>query len=102
MTYGSLPLAQLDVRIDGRAAQVPYSVGATAASSRKRRWQHMSGPGHPLDDEPESGIEGERVKPKDSTRQRLRDDAREPAYIKTVRSEGYVFAVQVEIKASRG
>ncbi|MGY4177736.1 two-component system OmpR family response regulator [Bradyrhizobium sp. USDA 4518] len=35
-------------------------------------------------------------------RQRLRDDAREPAYIKTVRSEGYVFAVQVEIKASRG
>ena len=29
-------------------------------------------------------------------RQRLRDDAREPRYIKTVRSEGYVFAVAVE------
>jgi two-component system, OmpR family, response regulator len=29
-------------------------------------------------------------------RQRLRDDAREPSYIKTVRSEGYVFAVAVE------
>jgi two-component system OmpR family response regulator len=29
-------------------------------------------------------------------RQRLRDDAREPSYIKTVRSEGYVFAVSVE------
>jgi two-component system OmpR family response regulator len=26
----------------------------------------------------------------------LRDDAREPRYIKTVRSEGYVFAAQVE------
>ena len=26
----------------------------------------------------------------------LRDDAREPRYIKTVRSEGYVFSVQVE------
>jgi len=33
-------------------------------------------------------------------RQRLRDDAREPCYIKTVRSEGYVFAASVE--ASRG
>lgn len=30
-------------------------------------------------------------------RQRLRDDAREPRYIKTVRSEGYVFAAAVEI-----
>ena len=30
-------------------------------------------------------------------RQRLRDDAREPTYIKTVRSEGYVFAMPVEI-----
>lgn len=29
-------------------------------------------------------------------RQRLRDDAREPRYIKTVRNEGYVFAVAVE------
>ena len=29
-------------------------------------------------------------------RQRLRDDVREPRYIKTVRSEGYVFASQVE------
>ncbi|MGN6828205.1 response regulator [Paucibacter sp. M5-1] len=29
-------------------------------------------------------------------RQRLRDDAREPRYIKTVRSEGYVFAALVE------
>jgi len=28
-------------------------------------------------------------------RQRLRDDAREPRYIKTVRSEGYVFSAQV-------
>ncbi|HEY9024218.1 MAG TPA: response regulator [Burkholderiaceae bacterium] len=28
-------------------------------------------------------------------RQRLRDDAREPMYIKTVRSEGYVFSAQV-------
>ncbi|ECA5827045.1 response regulator [Salmonella enterica] len=31
-------------------------------------------------------------------RQRLNDDAREPFYIKTVRSEGYVFAVPVELK----
>jgi two-component system OmpR family response regulator len=31
-------------------------------------------------------------------RQRLRDDAREPHYIKTVRSEGYVFASTVEAK----
>jgi two-component system OmpR family response regulator len=29
-------------------------------------------------------------------RQRLNDDAREPRYIKTVRSEGYVFASTVE------
>lgn len=29
-------------------------------------------------------------------RQRLRDDAREPRYIKTVRSEGYVLASAVE------
>lgn len=31
-------------------------------------------------------------------RQRLREDAREPAYIKTVRSEGYVLAAPVVIK----
>ena len=31
-------------------------------------------------------------------RQRLRDDAREPAYLKTVRSEGYVLAAAVMIK----
>ena len=30
-------------------------------------------------------------------RQRLRDDAKEPAYIKTVRSEGYVFAMPVTV-----
>ncbi|MDB6047996.1 MAG: chemotaxis protein CheY [Pseudomonas sp.] len=30
-------------------------------------------------------------------RQRLQDDAREPAYIKTMRSEGYVFSYPVEI-----
>lgn len=30
-------------------------------------------------------------------RQRLQDDARDPAYIKTVRSEGYVFSYAVEI-----
>jgi two-component system OmpR family response regulator len=30
-------------------------------------------------------------------RQRLRDDAREPAYIKTVRSEGYVLSMPVEV-----
>jgi two-component system OmpR family response regulator len=34
-------------------------------------------------------------------RQRLGDDAREPTYIKTVRSEGYVFAVPVEISEQR-
>jgi two-component system, OmpR family, response regulator len=34
-------------------------------------------------------------------RQRLNDDAREPAYIKTVRSEGYVFSMPVEIKEVR-
>jgi two-component system, OmpR family, response regulator len=34
-------------------------------------------------------------------RQRLRDLAREPAYIKTVRSEGYVLAVPVEIAKAR-
>ncbi len=34
-------------------------------------------------------------------RQRLREDAREPAYIKTVRSEGYVLAVPVEITTAR-
>lgn len=33
-------------------------------------------------------------------RQRLRDDAREPRYIKTVRSEGYVFAAAVEPRAT--
>jgi two-component system OmpR family response regulator len=31
-------------------------------------------------------------------RQRLRDDAREPRIIKTVRGEGYVLAAQVEAK----
>lgn len=31
-------------------------------------------------------------------RQRLREDAREPRYIKTVRSEGYVFASSVEVR----
>jgi DNA-binding response OmpR family regulator len=30
-------------------------------------------------------------------RQRLADDARDPAYIKTVRNEGYVFTYAVEI-----
>lgn len=34
-------------------------------------------------------------------RQRLREDAREPAYIKTVRNEGYVLAMPVEITVSR-
>ena len=34
-------------------------------------------------------------------RQRLGDDAREPSYIKTVRSEGYVFSVPVEIAELR-
>lgn len=34
-------------------------------------------------------------------RQRLRDDAREPAYIKTVRSEGYVLAMPIEIVTAR-
>ena len=34
-------------------------------------------------------------------RQRLNDDARTPAYIKTVRSEGYVFAVPVVLLAGR-
>lgn len=34
-------------------------------------------------------------------RQRLRDDAREPAYIKTVRSEGYVFSMAVQIVEAR-
>jgi two-component system OmpR family response regulator len=32
-------------------------------------------------------------------RQRLHDDAREPAYIKTVRNEGYVLAMPVEVAA---
>lgn len=31
-------------------------------------------------------------------RQRLRDDAKDPQYIKTVRSEGYVFSAKVEIR----
>ena len=35
-------------------------------------------------------------------RQRLRDDARDPAYIKTVRSEGYVFSASVEITEPMG
>ncbi|MBK5567620.1 response regulator [Ensifer adhaerens] len=34
-------------------------------------------------------------------RQRLGDDAREPIYIKTVRSEGYVFSVPIEIVEAR-
>ncbi|MDB5533244.1 MAG: DNA-binding response regulator [Hyphomicrobiales bacterium] len=34
-------------------------------------------------------------------RQRLGDDAREPAYIKTVRSEGYVFSMPVTILEAR-
>ena len=34
-------------------------------------------------------------------RQRLRDDAREPSHIKTVRNEGYVLAMPVEIKRAR-
>lgn len=34
-------------------------------------------------------------------RQRLGDDAREPTYIKTVRSEGYVFSLPVEIMEAR-
>ncbi|KJK20794.1 chemotaxis protein CheY [Burkholderiaceae bacterium 16] len=34
-------------------------------------------------------------------RQRLRDDAKEPCYIKTVRNEGYVFAAMVEIREER-
>ena len=34
-------------------------------------------------------------------RQRLSDDARESAYIKTVRSEGYVFSMPVEISELR-
>jgi two-component system OmpR family response regulator len=33
-------------------------------------------------------------------RQRLRDDAREPRYIKTLRSEGYVFSASVEVCAA--
>jgi two-component system OmpR family response regulator len=31
-------------------------------------------------------------------RQRLQDDAREPRYIKTLRSEGYVFSARVEVR----
>jgi two-component system OmpR family response regulator len=31
-------------------------------------------------------------------RQRLRDDAREPRYIKTLRAEGYVFSAKVEVR----
>lgn len=34
-------------------------------------------------------------------RQRLGDDAREPIYIKTVRAEGYVFSVPIEISEPR-
>jgi two-component system, OmpR family, response regulator len=33
-------------------------------------------------------------------RQRLRDDSREPRYIKTVRSEGYVFSAVVELRGA--
>jgi len=32
-------------------------------------------------------------------RQRLRDDAREPRYIKTVRNEGYVFTLPIELRS---
>jgi two-component system, OmpR family, response regulator len=35
-------------------------------------------------------------------RQRLQDDAREPAYVKTVRSEGYVFASAVTVVGENG
>lgn len=31
-------------------------------------------------------------------RQRLRDDPREPVYIKTIRSEGYVFSMPIEVR----
>jgi two-component system OmpR family response regulator len=34
-------------------------------------------------------------------RQRLQDDAREPRYIKTLRSEGYVFSATVEIREAQ-
>lgn len=34
-------------------------------------------------------------------RQRLNDDAREPRYIKTLRSEGYVFSAVVEVREER-
>jgi two-component system, OmpR family, response regulator len=34
-------------------------------------------------------------------RQRLRDDAREPRYIKTLRSEGYLFSATVEVREER-
>ena len=34
-------------------------------------------------------------------RQRLRDDAREPRYIKTLRSEGYIFSAAVEVREER-
>ncbi|KWR76395.1 response regulator [Cupriavidus sp. IDO] len=34
-------------------------------------------------------------------RQRLRDDAREPRYIKTVRNGGYVFSASVEVREAR-
>jgi two-component system OmpR family response regulator len=34
-------------------------------------------------------------------RQRLNDDAREPRYIKTVRSEGYIFSATVEVREER-
>lgn len=34
-------------------------------------------------------------------RQRLGDDAREPTYIKTVRAEGYVFAVPIQISEAK-
>ena len=32
-------------------------------------------------------------------RQRLKDDAREPRYIKTVRNEGYVFSLPIELRS---
>ena len=35
-------------------------------------------------------------------RQRLKDDAREPRYIKTVRNEGYVFASPIEMRNDQG
>jgi two-component system, OmpR family, response regulator len=35
-------------------------------------------------------------------RQRLRDGAREPRYIKTVRNEGYVLAEAIQVRSEDG